>query len=1110
MKKQKERTTSRMFTGFLSSGGRSCYIKTGRIMKLTIVLLIVACLQASAAGYSQQITLSAKNVTLQKIFQEIRKQSGYNFLYNDAWLDQKTRVSVEVKNASIEEVLEECFKELDITYAIVDNTIVVKSVPLTEEPQPITITGKVTDSDGKPLPNATVMIKGTFKGITTNIDGEYSITVPDSKTVLVFSYIGFAKQEIVVGNKTTINVTLEQAATELEGVTINAGYYTVKEREKTGNISRIDAKQIEKQSITNPLQALQGRMAGVEIQQTSGLPGSGINLRIRGQNSLRRDGNAPLYIIDGVPYSSNSLSVRGNYLGILGGAHNSALNSINPSDIESIEILKDADATAIYGSRGANGVVLITTKRGKIGKTQVNVNLKQGFGKVAYMMDLLNTEQYLEMRREAFSNDNATPRTFDYDINGTWDENRYTDWQKELIGGTSERTDLQLSINGGNENTQFSIGGGFYREGTVYPESFDFKRVSGRISINHTSRNQKFGISFSANYSLINNGLPTEDLTRTAVTLQPNAPALYDDEGNFNWEDDTFINPIASVLGKIYESKINNLIANTTLKYQIIPELSIKSNFGYTLYLSDEFETSPLSSYNPRYNTTETRSIFSDSRSSTWIIEPQIEFRKKLFNGQLSALVGATFQEDTQEFQSLSASGITSDALLRSIQAASRISTILVDDARYRYYAIFGRINYNYHNKYILNLTARRDGSSRFGPGRQFGSFGAIGMAWTFSNEDFIKNHLSFISFGKLKASYGTTGSDQIGNYGFLSSYSSSFYQYLGGNGLVPSRFANPDYSWETVKKLEVSLDLGFFEDRIQMEISWYQNRSSNQLIGLPLPSITGKTTVQFNWPATVENRGWEIELHTTNIKTTDFEWNTNFNLSVPRNELIAYPNIEDSPFAFTNEVGKSLFVRNTLVYTGVDPETGVHTVEDVNENGIISFENNGGDKQLVKEVARDYYGGIQNSIRYKGFELDFLFQFVKQTGFNYLVSFPSPPGRRTNQPTLVMDRWQKPGDKSKNQKFSQSFQNWTNYAYFSNSDASISDASFIRLSNLSLSYRLSGKNMKIKSINHLRVYIQGQNLFTITNYTGLDPETQSSISLPPLRVISMGLEITF
>ncbi len=1098
------------------SKNASSWLKILCVMKVKVFILLVFTLHIHASGFAQNVTLSVKDAPVQEVLKQISRQTGISMIYNESYFEKAKPLNIDVKDAPIRDVLDLCLEGSNYVYVLKDGVVIIskenknKDNPLSPDDPPITVEGKVTDEDGLPLPGATVLIKGTYKGITTDKDGNYAIKVPGSQTILVFSFVGFKSQEITVGEQTTIDITMEQSATELDEVTINAGYYKTPKKLMTGNISKVDFKQIEKQSITNPIQALQGRMAGVEIQQTTGLPGGGINLRIRGQNSLRRDGNDPFYIIDGVPFSSNSLSTRGNYIGSLRGANNNALNAINPSDIESIEILKDADATAIYGSRGANGVVLITTKKGKIGKPQVSVNFRQGFGEVAQMMDLLNTQQYLEMRNEAFSNDGATPGVFDYDINGSWDENRYTDWQKELIGGTSERTDLQLSINGGNENTQFSIGGGFYREGTVFPGKFDFKRASGRISINHTSKNQKFGVSFSANYSLINNGLPTADLTSTAMRLAPNAPALYDDEGSFNWENGTFDNPIASVLGRIYESKTDNLIANTTLRYQIIPELRIKSNLGYTLFVSNDFDTFPLSSYNPRYNRTDTRSIFSDSRNTTWIIEPQIEFQKKIFNGRLNALVGTTFQEDIQEFQSLAALGITSDALLRNIQAASRISPSLVEDSKYRYYAVFGRINYNYADKYIVNLTARRDGSSRFGPGRQFGNFGAIGIAWVFSNEDFIKNNLSFISFGKLKASYGTTGSDLIGDYGFLSSYSSPFYQYLGGNGLVPSRFANPDYSWETVKKLEIGFDVGLLNDRIQMGISWYRNRSSNQLIGLPLPSITGKTTVQFNWPATVENRGWEIELHTTNIKTGDFEWNTSFNLSIPRNELIAYPNIEDSPFAFTNEVGKSLFVRNTLVYIGVDPETGVHTVEDINEDEVISFENNGGDKQLIKEIARDYYGGIQNTIRYKGFELDFLFQFVKQTGRNYLASFSTPPGRRSNQPTLVMDRWQQSGDISKIQKFSQAYQNWINYAYFSNSDASISDASFIRLSNLSLSYRLPSKTLENSWIKNLRVYIQGQNLFTITNYIGLDPETQSSTSLPPLRVISMGFEITF
>ena len=452
--------------------------------------------------------------------------------------------------------------------------LIFSALPLATQAQsqPHKVTGTVSDNT-MALPGVSIVIKNTNTGTISNSNGGYTIEAKPTDT-LVFSFIGYKTQYIVVNNQTKINVILQDDATQLLEVKVNAGYYSVKEKERTGSISKISAKDIEKQPVTNVLAVMQGRMAGVEVTQDSGAPGGAFQIKIRGQNSLRADGNQPLYIIDGVPYSSETIGSI-NTSGMMP-TMTSPLNSINPSDIESIEILKDADATAIYGSRGANGVVLITTKKGKSGKTVFSVNASTGVASITKKLDLMNTEEYLAMRAQAFANDGITTYPdYAYDSNGTWDQNRYTDWQKELIGGTAEINNLQASVSGGSKNTQYLLSGNTRSETTVYPKAFKYKKSAAHFSMNHAADDNRFKLNFSANYTAQNNNPPATDLTAVSRTLAPNAPALYDANGNLNWENSTWDNPLA-LLESEFLSKIKDFNANTVLSYNVLPNLQLK------------------------------------------------------------------------------------------------------------------------------------------------------------------------------------------------------------------------------------------------------------------------------------------------------------------------------------------------------------------------------------------------------------------------------------------------------------------------------------------------------------------------------------------------------
>ena len=966
---------------------------------------------------------------------------------------------------------------------------------------PKTITGTISDSEA-PLSGVNVLIKNSLRGTTSDLDGTYAVIVSPSDT-LVFMYLGYKLQEIGVGAKTIINVLLEPDAMALDQVVINAGYYKVSDREKTGSISRITAKEIENQPVSNPLAAMQGRMAGVNIVQNTGMPGGGFSVRIRGRNSIRADGSEPLYIVDGVPYPSQSL---GNSMVSTGlGAPQSPLNAIGLSDIESIEVLKDADATAIYGSRGANGVVLITTKRGKGGKAQFSFNTSTGIGVISRKMDLLSTEECLTMRRQAFANDGITEYPFnEYDINGTWDQSRYTDWQKELLGGTAYHNDYHAFLSGGDANTNYLLRGSYHKETTVFPGDFNYKKYSALATFGHKSKDDKLSVQFTTNYVADNNDLPTTAFITPALSLAPNAPALYDEHGEVNWENGSFFNPIAQLKAK-YLSNTSTLLGSGSISYKLFKDLGIKTNFGYNEIHLQESRTSPNTIYNPAYGLDTSYSSISlnTSKRSSWIVEPQLEYNHSLGALNIAALLGTSFQNEDSESLLQYASNFTSNDLIYNIPSAAELEVLGNTDDQYRYQAVYARLNLNWHDKYILNLTGRRDGSSRFGSNNRFANFGAVGAAWLFGMEDLFKEGLPFISFGKLRGSYGSSGNDQIGNYGYLNTYMAGGLNYQGIPSLQPTRLYNPNYAWETNNKLEAAAELGFFQNRITTSASYYQNRSSSQLVGIPLPGTTGFSSLLGNLNATVENSGWELELHTANIKTTDFQWTTSAQLSIPRNKLISFPNLSASTYSNSFVVGQPLDIALLYHYTGVDPNTGLYTFQDFDGDGSITSPN---DLKKPVHIGIDYHGGITNSLSYKNFTLDFLIQFVKQTGYNFLYT-SSLAGSMANQPTAVLDHWLSPGDNSSYQAFTAGYDDeaYTAYGNLLSSDAIVSDASFIRLKNISLSYKLPLRDSRGLDC---RIYLMGQNLFTITNFLGMDPETQSLDQLPPLRMLSAGFEI--
>jgi TonB-linked SusC/RagA family outer membrane protein len=893
-----------------------------------------------------------------------------------------------------------------------------------------------------------------------------------------------------------ILVTMEEDISSLGEVQINAGYYNTTKRESTGNISRVTAEEIELQPVISPLQALQGRMAGVEIVPNGDLPGSAPTIRIRGTNSLRDEGNLPLYIIDGVPINSAPINSFSN----LDAVGIDPLNTINLSNIESIEVLKDADATAIYGSRGANGVILITTKKGEKGKMEIEARLYTGVSTVPNRLDLLNTDEYLRVRERAFENDGIEPTEGNaYDLL-VWEPNRYTDWQDLFFGGTSPVTDININATGGNKNTSIRLNGSFHTQGTVYIGDYNYTKVTGGAQISHSSENEKLQLDLAVNYGVDNNKMAGYlDLTIPAFRLPPNAPKIFNEDGSLHWEDWNTVgldNPLSGFHNNSL-TRSNNLISNLSVSYLLARGLRIKSNFGYTSFQSDEVVNRPKRSFNPTsWERLNNRSNHLFIKRRSWIIEPQITYSTKLGNGNIDAIIGGTFQQSENGDLALLGEGYVSESLIGNLSAAESIISIYNQNTDYRYNALFARLGFNWNRKYYLNLTGRRDGSSRFGPNNRFANFGAIGGAWIISEEGFIEKNLPFLSFAKLRGSYGTTGNDQIGDYGYLDAYETT----LGPGGLYPSQLSNPDYSWEIVKKLEAALEFGLLEDRLHLGLSLYRNRSSNQLVGYSLPAITGFTSVQANLPATVENTGLEIEFSSYNVKLDDFRWQTSFNLTLPRNKLISYPGIEQSSYANTFRVGEPLNISLLYEYKGINSETGLYGVVDVNTDGRIDFN----DRLIPWDRGRKYFGGFNNTLNYKNFSLQFLLEFVKQEGMLTLFNAGILEMQRSEVVKAL-------GNTSEYQQSSTSIAASRAYNDVINSNFPIVDASFIRLKTLNLGYMIPPKLLQSVGMESGKIFLNGLNLLTFTPYEGIDPEQPGrGTSFSGYRTITGGFQLNF
>ncbi len=1000
-------------------------------------------------------------------------------------------MTVNLHRAPLDKVLNLVFSEQPFTYKISDNAIVIKPVlaqqTLVSTQQ--TIKGVVTDSVGNPLQGVTITVKATGRQAITDRNGRYEITGVQSAQTLQFRLLSYQPFEIIATGP-EINVVLRYVFSLLDEPIV-IGYGISSRRLNTGSVAKVSAEEIGQQPISNPLQALRGRVPGMFVQSTGGTPGSGVSVQIRGKSSLTA-GTEPLYIIDGVPFDSQQLNQLGGNL--------SVFNSVNPSDIESIEVLKDADATAIYGSRGANGVVLITTKKGKIGRTEIGVNFYTGYGKVANVVSMMNTDEYLQLRRMAFENDGIQPTAANAPDLILWDTTQNTNWVKELIGNTSPLSDLQLNLSGGDLRTQFVLSGAYRTDGTVFSDKAKSIRGFGKIGLNHLAFNERLKVDLSVSY-IANDDYQTPNLI-TYINLPPNYP-LFDNNGAYYWFPG-LINPMALSLRKT-QNNTTNFISNGVIQFNLNRSLTIKTNIGYNNISLNQIQVFPSTSQDPNSNT-QGYSFNGDNQSNTWIIEPQLNFEKTLGKGTLSVLSGLTFQKSRREGRRTDAFNFSDDALLENIASAGNYS-LSSTFSEYKYASFFGRVNYNLLDKYIFNLNFRRDGSTRFGPGNQYGNFGALGVAWLFKEEKFLKEW-DVLSFGKLRASYGVTGNDQISDYQYISTYSSTSNLYNQVPGLYPTRIANPEFSWESNQKLDIALEVGLFKDNVFLSTNYYNNKSGNQLVTYPLSAQTGFISYQANLPALIENSGWEFLLNSSNIRKENFSWSSVLNFSRQKNKLIRFPNLSSTSYSIRNlVVGQSLDLIWQYNLEGIDQHTGRPIISDLNGDGLL---NASGDFMYFDSMLPEYYGGVGNTFTWNNLQLDIFFQFVKKITTDFRYPFFAAAGTLKNQDTRLSDEiWKSAGHPASLPKATTTGQGLLDYInYFNTYTGRYTDGSYLKLNNLQLSYSFNPAILGKTGFSNLRIYMQGQNLFTITKFSGFDPETVASTgtNLPNLRVYTIGI----
>ena len=1085
---------------------------------LTLLLCIgLTSVYANPTIAQTKIDVTLENASLKDLFNEIEAKSEFVIFYKDVVLEASKKVSITLKKSTIPEILDRAFQNTDLIYSVLDRQIIVKRrVPIPVKigadnsviQQQFQVSGTITDVDGTPLPGANIVEKGTTNGVIADFDGTFSINVEDENGILVISYVGFASKEVLVNGQSTINIALEESAAGLDEVVV-IGYGTVKKSDLTGSVSSLREEDFNPGANASIDQMMLGRAAGVNISQTSAEPGGGIAVRIRGASSVNA-GSDPLYVIDGFPIDNSVADIGNANLAGIGTNSNprNPLNSLNPNDIQSIEILKDASATAIYGSRGANGVILITTKKGKGGRAKINYNPQLGIQTVANRFDLLSTQDYISsinaIAEEGGQGIQFTPEQADAVGAGT-------DWQDEIFRSAIIQQH-DISVSGGTDNTTYFASGNYFnQEGVVINTGIE--KFIGRINL-ETKLGKKVKVGMNVNTSQVKDNNSTDGINineaagpiYTSLTYDPTEP-VFNSDGTFSQSPVlTINNPRASGEGVNSNTVTNRTIGNFYIDYSIVDNLSAKLNFGSDRenLQRDIFNSGATINGNARGGIANVNTV----ERSNVLLEYTMNYSKQINeNNFFSILGGVTYQEFLTRSVSSNISGFPSDVLGTNNLLLGNIATARLASNKQgnTLLSYLGRVNYNLYDKILLTASVRADGSSRFGINNKYGIFPSFAVGYKLADEDFIPDVFDNL---KLRASWGETGNQEIGNFNSILTFGTGpnavFANQLA-TGSIPTRVANADLKWETTEQFNVGIDFSLLNNRLSGALDYFIKTTSDQLIEIPLPVASGFGSVLSNL-GELQNRGFELFLSSNNISTTDFSWTTTLNFATLKNEVTNLDGFGPILTGGVQDVGNTTIIREGAAlasYFGFQVDgifqsdtdfsqtaqpngrPGDPIFRDVNGDGTI----NPDDRIILGNAIPDYTFGISNSFTYRDLQLDFFIQGqqgVDLININQIESFYPNNFRRNRIAEQILDRWT-PQNPDAN------FPSAVNpFAYGGSKVNSlvISDASYIRLKNVQLAYNVPVD--RIKLFQSLRLSLIGQDLITITNYEGFNPEANS------------------
>ncbi|MGA0555552.1 SusC/RagA family TonB-linked outer membrane protein [Larkinella sp. VNQ87] len=968
----------------------------------------------------------------------------------------------------------------------------------------------ISQDENVGIPGVNVVLKGTSIGTTTDANGAYQLNIGNKGGTLVFSSIGFQNREVVIGNQTKIDLALT-SDTKILSEVIVTGYGTQAQKTITGSIASVTGKAIENIPAPSSDQLLQGRAAGVMVSANSGTPGGGMMVRVRGTTSINGSSD-PLYVVDGIPIQSGSLSAIG-----LGGSTTNPIADINPADIASMEILKDASATAIYGARAANGVVLITTKRGANKKAKISFGTYVGTQNLWRKPAVVDGTTFETLINEASVNNGqrapyANPATT---IN--------TDWREPVFQNGLLRNH-DLSITGGSEKIQYLVSvNNFFQEAVI--RGSDFKRTSGRVNLDFTPINKvKVGTSilFSRNFrNRVRNDDNISGALEGSFFLPPNLP-YYQADGSYT-KFGTFESPLAAIEHNDITMSTNRFLANVYAQYDILPGLSLRSSYSldYSNIQEDLYDDTFLN--NGAAVNGSARSV--NTRDDNWIQENVLTFQRSFGNHSINALVGTSVQESVFDRTSATGQQFPSNDFRKIISAAVQTGTS--EGSSWGIASVFGRLVYDYKSKYLATVNVRRDGSSRFGVANRWGTFPSVAVGWLLSEENFMKS-VSAVNVLKLRASYGFTGNQSGitdfqslglwgGNLNDLGAASGSS-AYVNLPGTAPVQLANPNLKWETTEQINAGLDLGLLKNRLKITADYYVKNTRDLLLAVPVPRTSGFNTLVQNY-GSVQNKGFELGIQADILRggSDKLDWNANFNIATNTNRLtkLAAPFTVYNRDIYRYEEGYSMYSFYFHEQTGVDRETGAPIFTDVDGNG--TFDANV-DRKIVGNANPDFFGGITNNLSFKGFDLMFFFQYSYGNMQLHWNRFFQEHGgtRNTNFMTSQLDRWQKPGDETMIPKMTAA-----NYSGNLRPSRFLEDGSYMRLKNISLGYNLPSALLSKINLASARVYVSGQNVLTFTKYTGLDPELTGTAStnltqgiefytMPQPRVYMAGINVSF